>query len=139
VTLLPRNIRPRKEWVVERVKSTRWPPALGEEGGGASGLGESAAGELDGCSGGTADPDADARRGRMRVLGIGRNGIVAVGDTMEHAAGASRGRGGRRRRRNFTRSGKVVVLLLVVASGIAFHTIRTWLEAMHLSPATDRD
>jgi hypothetical protein len=53
VTLLPWNIRPRKEGVVERVKSTRWPPALGEEGGGASGLGESAAGELGGCPGGT--------------------------------------------------------------------------------------
>jgi hypothetical protein len=37
----------------------------------------------------SADPDADARRARMRVLGIGRNGVVAVGDTMEHAAGAS--------------------------------------------------
>jgi hypothetical protein len=49
VTLVPQNIRPQKEGVGERVKSTRWPPALGEEGGGASGFGELAAGELGGC------------------------------------------------------------------------------------------
>jgi hypothetical protein len=49
----------------------RWPPALGEEGGGASGLGESAVGELGGCPGGTAEPDAGARRGNRKEEGVG--------------------------------------------------------------------
>jgi hypothetical protein len=49
VALLPRVIRPRKEGVGERVKTSRWPPVLEEDIGDASGLEESTAGDIGGC------------------------------------------------------------------------------------------
>jgi hypothetical protein len=61
VALLPRMIQPWKQGFDERLKTARRPPVLGEDVGGASGLGESASGDVGGCQ--------MAQRSRTLVLG----------------------------------------------------------------------